>query len=378
MKPLKVLILSRGFSQANGIARVLLTFSRHCDCQRLQLHIASFKPFAPEMAEVLVQPGTIMHELGDAGYFRPALALRKLIKNHAFDLAVATALKPYLLAKLVSGPTCGVLYWIHGIATLIEDRLKVIVYRYAARHDTLIFISDHVKKAHSYAGHKGREVVILNGVDDYLNSAPLYDISQREALCIPREAFVVGYTAEFIAWKQHNTLLAAFSQLARDFPDMHLILIGSGELWESTRARAREIPGFERIHFMGLRSDARQLLGLMDVYVQPSNGEGFGLALVEAMLARRAIVVSDAGALPEIIDDGSTGLIYRVLDVDDLVSKIAVLARDPEMRQRLGERARQVALIRFGARQFAERITAVLESEPRVSTGPYHGLTPIK
>ena len=378
MKPLKVLMLSRGFSQANGIARALLTFARHCDRQRLQLHIASFKPFAPAMAEALAQAGTAMHVLGDAGFLRPALALRKLIKEQAFDLVVATSLKPYLLAKLVSGSACGVLYWIHGIATLIEDRLKVAVYRCAARHDTMIFISELVKKAHSYAGHKGREAVILNGVDDPLNSGSLYDHSKRESLGIPRGAFVVGYTAEFIAWKQHSTLLEAFSQLAKNFPDLHLMLIGSGGLWESTQARAREIPGGERIHFLGLRPDARQLLGLMDVYVQPSNGEGLCIAVVEAMLARRAIVVSNAGALPEVIDDGSTGLVCRVLDADDLASKIAVLARDPEMRQRLGEKARQIALKRFGVKQFAESITAVLESEPSVSTGPYHGITLVK
>lgn len=358
-------MLSRGFSQANGIARALLTFARHYDHQRLQLHIASFKPFAPEMAEALAQTGTTTHELGDTGYLKPALTLRKLVKEHSFDLAVATTLKPYLLAKLVSGPTCGVLYWIHGIATLIENRLKVAVYRYVARHDTLIFISDHVKKAHEYAGHNGRVAVILYGVDDPLNAGPLCDRNQREALGMPRDAFVVGYTAEFIAWKQHNTLLTAFSHLSKDFPDMHLMLIGSGGLLESMQARAREIPGGERIHFLGLRPDARQLLGLMDVYAHPSNGEGLGIAVVEAMLARRAIVVSDAGALPEVIDDGSTGLICRVLDADDLADKITVLARYPEMRLRLGEKARQVALERFGTKQFAERITEVLESEPR-------------
>ena len=308
MKPLKVLMLSRGFSQANGIARVLLTFARHCDHERLQLHIASFKPFAPAMAEALAQTGTTMHVLGDAGYLRPALALRKLIKEQSIDLAVATSLKPYLLAKLVLGSTCEVLYWIHSIALVTGDWMKTTVYRCVARHDTLIFISEMVKKAHSYAGHKGREAVILNGVDDPLNSGSLYGHSQRESLGIPRGAFVVGYTAEFIAWKQHCTLLEAFSQLAKNFPDMHLMLIGSGGLWESTQARAREIPGGERIHFLGLRPDARQLLGLMDVYVQPSNGEGISIAVVEAMLARRAIVVTDAGALPEIIDNGSTGL----------------------------------------------------------------------
>jgi glycosyltransferase involved in cell wall biosynthesis len=53
--------------------------------------------------------------------------------------------------------------------------------------------------------------------------------------------------------------------------------------------------------------------------------------------------------LPEVIDDGATGLIFHVLDAADLAGKIALLARDPEMRQRLGERARLVALERFGA-----------------------------
>jgi glycosyltransferase involved in cell wall biosynthesis len=357
-------MMNRDFSQTSGIARVLLTFARHCDHQRVDLHIASFRPFQPVMAKALGQTGTTMHELGDTRYLKPINALRKIIKAEKIDMVVATSLKAYLVAKLAATSKCRVLYWIHGIATLIENRVKVVVYRWAARRDTLICISEQVKKAHLYAGHKGRAEVVLNGVDDSLRQNSLYDLRQRDALGIPRDAFVIGYTAEFIAWKQHRTLLSAFSKLAEDFPNMHLMLIGTGELWGGTRTQALEIAAGERIHFLGPRPDARKLLGLMDVYAHPSDGEGFGLAVVEAMLARRAIVVADAGALPEIIDDGATGLMCHVLDAADLACKIATLAKDPEMRQRLGEQARQVALERFGAERFAEGITAVLESEP--------------
>jgi glycosyltransferase involved in cell wall biosynthesis len=369
MKPLKVVFLTREFTQTGGIAQLLMTFARHCDRQRLELYIASFKPFQPVMAKALAQTGTRMHELGDARYLKPALALRKIVKMEKIDIVVATSLKTYLVAKLAAAPKCRVLYWIHGIATLIENRAKVAVYRWAARRDTLIFISEQVKKAHIYAGHKGRAIVVFNGVEDVSFSDPPYDLSQRDSLAIPRSAFVIGYTAKFIAWKQHRTLLAAFSKLAEEFPNMHLVLIGTGELWEGMRSHAREIPGGERIHFLGPRSDARRLLGLMDVYAHPSNGEGFGLAVVEAMLARRAMVVADAGALPEIIDDDATGLMFHVLEAADLADKIAILAKDPEMRQRLGERARRSALERFGAEHFAECLTAVLESEPRDSEG---------
>jgi glycosyltransferase involved in cell wall biosynthesis len=289
--------------------------------------------------------------------------LRRIVREQEIGCVIATSLKAYLVAKLASTSKCRVLYWIHAIALITENRLKVAIYRWVARRDTLIFISELVKKAHWYAGHKGREVVILNGVEDLLSSGPLYDNSQREALGIPNTAFVVGYTAAFIGWKQHKTLLAAFSQLAMNLPELHVVLIGTGELLESTQALAREIQGGERIHFLGLRKDARQLLGIMDVYVQPSDGEGISIAVIEAMLARRAMVVSDAGALPEIIDDGLTGLVCRVLDAADLAGKIATLAQDPELRRRLGERARQVALERFSTEHFVVRMTSELESE---------------
>jgi len=363
MRTPKVLMLHRDLSLQGGVPRVFLTFARHYDHRVSQLHVGSFQPIAPEMSEAFAQTGTTLHELGDTGYMKPALALHKIIKEHSIDMVVATSLKAYLVAKLASNPACRVLFWIHAIPLVISGPMKVAAFRWAARHDTLIFIAKTVQRVHGYPGHKGREVIVLNGVDDSLPTAPLYDHSQREALGIPRSAFVVGYTAEFIAWKQHKMLLAAFSQLAKDLPDLHLVFIGTGELWESTQAQARAIPGAERIHFLGPRPDAKRLLGIMDVYAQPSNGEGISIAVIEAMLAQRAIVVSDAGALPEIIDNGSTGLMFRVEDVADLAGKIVALAQDPEMRRSLGERARQVALTRFSPKNFTERLTEVLEGE---------------
>jgi len=90
-------------------------------------------------------------------------------------------------------------------------------------------------------------------------------------------------------------------------------------------------------------------------------------------MAERAIVVSDADALPDIIDDGDTDLKCRVLDVGNLADKIATLARNPEMRRRLGERARQVALGRFGTLRFVELLTSIIQSERTMSSEPVIG-----
>jgi glycosyltransferase involved in cell wall biosynthesis len=364
VRKLRVLLLNRSFSLTGGVPRVLLTYARNCDRSRIALHIASFRPFAPAMAEAVMEAGTAIHELGDRGRVRPALALRRILKEQAIDVVVGTSLRSYLVAKLAAPSGCRVIYWLHGIALITENRFKSVVYRWTARRDTLIFISDLVAKANHYPRHEGRAEVVLNGVEDFLASGPLYGLGEREAFGIPETALVIGYTAAIIGWKEHKTLLAAFARLARERNDLHLVLIGRGELLEATQAQAREIEGGERIHFLGVRPDARQLLGVMDIYVQPSNGEGISIAVIEAMLAGRAIVVSDAGALPDMIDDGDTGLMCRVLDADDLAGKISTLARDEELRRRLGRRAREAALDRFGARRFAERITAILESEP--------------
>jgi glycosyltransferase involved in cell wall biosynthesis len=361
---LNVLMLNRGFSLTGGVPRVLLTYARSYDSNRVRLHMAGFKGFAAQMAEAFKKTGTDIYEIGDKGYLGPALRLRRILKQQQIDVIVATSLKAYLVAKLAAPSKCRVVYWIHAIALVTESRVKSAIYRRAARHDTLIFISDLVKNAHDYPGHHGRGEVVLNGVEDFLAATPLYDRSRRTSVGVPEDALVVGYTAAFIAWKEHKTLLAAFALLAKDYPRMHLALIGTGELQQAVQEQARTIAGGDRIHFLGLRPDARELLGIMDIYVQPSNGEGISIAIIEAMLARRPIVVSDAGALPDMIDDGVTGLMCRVLDADDLAEKIATFARDAELRNRLGESARQVALSRFGARAFAERITAIVESEP--------------
>lgn len=365
MGKINVLMLNRNFSITGGVPRVLLTYARHCDMNRVHLHLASFKPFAPSMADAVKQTGTAIHTIGDRGYLRPALALRKILAKEQIDVVVATSLKAYLVAKIASRAKCRVVYWIHGIALVTENRLKSALFRWAARGDTLIFISEEVRKAHLYPGHRGRAETVPNGVEDFLGASPLYGQNERASLGIPDSALVIGYTGAFIAWKQHRTLIDAFSRLAKDDPHIHLMLIGTGDLFESTKSYAQQAAGSARIHFLGPRADARQVLGMMNIYAHPSDGEGFGLALVEAMLARLAVVVSNAGALPDMIDDGDTGLVFRVRDADDLAAKIDMLARDPELRQRLGEQARQAALSRFGAVRFAAHITAILESEDR-------------
>jgi glycosyltransferase involved in cell wall biosynthesis len=146
--------------------------------------------------------------------------------------------------------------------------------------------------------------------------------------------------------------------LLKDHPARpHLLLIGTGELFEQTKAAAAALSIADRIHFIGTRPDARKLLAAVDVYVNPTRGEAFGLAVVEAMLAGKPVVVAKNGALPEYVVHDQTGLFFKPGDASGLAHGVGELLDDPERASRIGNAARQMALDNFSPAGYVEEIT---------------------
>jgi phosphatidyl-myo-inositol dimannoside synthase len=164
-------------------------------------------------------------------------------------------------------------------------------------------------------------------------------------------------------YKGFKQLILAIGQLAQAVPDVRLWIVGDGdarpelEAWLSTR------PERTRVDFLGRVSDERlhQLYEESDVFALPSEGEGFGLVFVEAMAHRLPCVCVNAGAAPEVVQDGATGLVARPRDVDDLTDKLLVLAKNPTLRVQIGMAARRSYETNFTAEAFEGRIVAALE-----------------
>ena len=98
------------------------------------------------------------------------------------------------------------------------------------------------------------------------------------------------------------------------------------------------------------------------MFALPSEGEGFGLVFVEAMAHRLPCVCVNAGAAPEVVQDGDTGLVARPRDVDDLTDKLFVLAQNHSLRAQIGAAARRSYEKNFTAEAFETRIVNALES----------------
>lgn len=131
---------------------------------------------------------------------------------------------------------------------------------------------------------------------------------------------------------------------------------GDGPALEELRARARK-RGLENFHFLGRRGDVPRLLGSATLAVVPSLwAEAFGLTVVEAMAAGVPLVATRTGGIPELVDEGRTGLLVRPGDAEALAGTIGRLLDAPADRERMAAAAREVAWTRFGLANVVESL----------------------
>lgn len=192
--------------------------------------------------------------------------------------------------------------------------------------------------------------VIHNGIEPLPSSA-----TAREAL--PRRPGDVwaGYFGRLAAEKGLRALIDALASARADGTPLRLLVAGDGYERAALESRAKDLALGDAVIFAGQRDDARALMREVDFVVHPPRFEGFGLVLVEAMEAARAIVATDVpGGIPELARDGENGLLVPLDDVPALAAAMRRLATDAGLRERLGAAGRA----RWEAKFTAERMIA--------------------
>lgn len=147
-------------------------------------------------------------------------------------------------------------------------------------------------------------------------------------------------------------LMEAMRSVAHVYPDAMLLIVGDGEYRSVLEAKARSLGLANNVLFTGYVDDPSEILAVTDVYAHISLNEACPMAVLEAMSAGLPIVASRAGGIPEVIDDGVTGLL---VDNDTIAVSQAIirLAGDSETRARLGGNAKSAAESRFSWRAVA-------------------------
>ena len=110
---------------------------------------------------------------------------------------------------------------------------------------------------------------------------------------------------------------------------------------------------------LGHRNDIPQILAAIDVFILTSDSEGLPGVLIEAQMAGCPVVTVPVGGVRDLVDDGETGIVIDDLDPEELARRVVELLRDPQLRVRLGERARRRA-VRFSSTRAAGTYAARL------------------
>jgi len=210
--------------------------------------------------------------------------------------------------------------------------------------------------------------VVPNGVD--LDRFSPHRSSQdmaalRAALGVPPDAFLIGVVARLELEKGHRYLLEALPAIIEAVPNAWLLVVGEGSQADALRAQVQSLPlpARERVVIAGFQTHVEAVTQTLDVAVMPSLREAQGLALLEAMAARRPVVASAVGGIPDTIRDGVDGLLVPPAQPDALAAAAIRLARDPHLWDRIAASGRARVEDRFSVATSVKRVEAIYEEE---------------
>jgi len=177
-----------------------------------------------------------------------------------------------------------------------------------------------------------------------------------------RKILTVGRWVRSEQYKGADTLIAALPRIRKTAPDVSLVLVGDGDDRPRLQQLARDLGVSERAHFLrGLSPD--QLFACFagcDVFALPNRGEGFGMVFLEALACGKPVVGGAHGGIPDIVEDGVTGLLVPHGDPERLAQAFETLFNDPARAWAMAVRGRERVEETFSFAQFELQLTHLL------------------
>ncbi|MGV6861810.1 MAG: glycosyltransferase family 4 protein [Putridiphycobacter sp.] len=177
---------------------------------------------------------------------------------------------------------------------------------------------------------KGSMDVIQHG----FNYPDIKDFEEKNYRYSKHQLIIVG---RLIERKGHHFVLDILGDLISEFPDLQLLILGSGEMEENLKALSRTLNLNDHVKFLGFKLDVEKYLAASDVSVVPSYSEGLPLVIFEAFNAKTPVVAFDSIGCNELIINEETGLIAKAFSKTDLRDKIITLLKNKDLQQKVSK-----------------------------------------
>lgn len=282
--------------------------------------------------------------------FISGLLLKRIVEKYNIDLIHANSEAAGIVAvktRQKYNLDIPIVYTAHGV---LPAKVKDIINQV----DKIIAVSNFSREAAIKEGFSANKIeVVYNGVDiDKFKPHEEKRNLLRKKYNIPQDAFTMIIVSRIknLRNKGHQHLLNVLSEYEVS-KYWHLVVIGKGKGLGSLKQKVKEHNLQDRVHLLGHKTDVENYEDMADVVVLPSYFETFGLVLAEGMAMEKPAVAFKVGGVPEVIEDNKTGFVVDYDNDDELVEKLAILAKNPDLCKQMGIQARKKV-----AKDFANEI----------------------
>jgi glycosyltransferase involved in cell wall biosynthesis len=368
-----------------GAERVLVTNLAHIDRRRFENHVIYLfdgEEFLPDLEAL----GIPSYRLGMRNFYdwRGFWRLRQTLKTVSPDI-VHTVLQKADIYGRIAAASAGfrpILSTLHEcpynpevfIDNPVLNRFRYGVFKWLDRssarwcNDGFLVASQNTQKTlRRYFGVKDSRMRLLyNSIDlDRFDGEGEADVDHvRRELGLTKDDVVLLNIARLAPQKGQQYLIRAMVDVCRVLPNAKLIIRGEGPLRSDLNELVRSL-GLEGKVLVpdrfGSPDEVLALFRLCDVFVFPSLYEGFGVALVEAMALEKPCVASNAGPIPEVVQDGRSGVLVEPMDPGALATAIVNLVTDPDAMRAMGRAGRKIVEQTFDIRQTVKQLEATYE-----------------
>jgi L-malate glycosyltransferase len=293
-----------------------------------------------------------------------SVAMQNVVEQHDLDLlhahyAVPHATSAWIAKEMLNRDAFRIVTTLHGTdITLVgqDPSFRSLTQFSIRKSDGLTAVSEFLRhETHMHFGIAPEKIcVIPNFVDLDRYRRDAYPC-HRDKLARPGEK-IVTHISNFRAVKRVDDVVRVFARVAAAMP-ARLLLVGDGP----DRVKAQEVADIEgvadRVLFLGKQNSVAELLACTDLFLLPSENEAFGLVALEAMSCGVPVIATRTGGIPEVVDDGVSGYLAPVGDIEAMAEAAIPLLTDRDTWKRFSEAARA------GAERFsAEHVVSQYES----------------
>jgi L-malate glycosyltransferase len=352
---IRILFLTSVLDSKGGSEKNILNLAGYLPKERFQPYVMAFKG------------GVVLEEVKRLGIYAEEIALKSIFSLNG--LVKGMRLFRFLQKEKIDVMVTyhedadiwgGVIGKLAGVPVILSNKRDMgyqinwkhrLAYRFLNRwFNRFIAVSNAVKQELIKTQHvpPSKIEVIYNGVDIRDQKPSVRSDYLHHLLDIPRQRQIVGMVASFRPVKGQEYFVRAAAKVLKYFPDVDFVIVGykDTDYYHEVSQLNEELGIADRVHCIGTRTDVWNLLRSMDIFVISSLHEGFSNAILEAMEAGLPVIAPESGGNNEIVGLDN-GILCAPGSIDEFAGAILKLLQNPEEKEKMGKRARQIVTDKF-------------------------------